>query len=78
MRRVLLALVAALVFAPAASAKPPVIGIGEQHPQIFTDEAFPPLGIREVRYIASYDALDNETERAELDTYLRAAGRPRR
>ncbi|WP_028062654.1 glycosyl hydrolase [Solirubrobacter soli] len=72
--RVLLALVAALVFAPTASAKPPVIGIGEQHPQIFTDPAFQPLGIHNVRYIASYDALENETERAELDAYLRAAG----
>ena len=38
--RVVLALVAALVFAPAANAKLPLIGIGEQHPQIFTDEAF--------------------------------------
>ncbi len=38
--RVVLALVAALVFAPAAHAKLPLIGIGEQHPQIFTDEAF--------------------------------------
>jgi hypothetical protein len=71
---VVLALVAALVVAPAANAKPPLIGIGEQHPQIFTDEAFAPLGIRDVRYIASYDALQDPTERAELDAYLRAAG----
>jgi hypothetical protein len=69
-----LALMAALVVAPAANAKPPLIGIGEQHPQIFTDEAFAPLGIRDVRYIASYDALQDPTERAELDAYLRAAG----
>jgi hypothetical protein len=69
------ALVAALALTPTASASATLrIGIGEQHPQIFTDEAFPQLGIREVRYIASYDALNHEAERVELDTYLRAAG----
>ena len=62
--RVLLALAALLVFAPAASAAP-LIGIGEQHPQIFTDEAFTPLGIRDVRYVASYDALNDPVETAE-------------
>jgi hypothetical protein len=67
-----LALVAALVLAPAAQATP-LIGIGEQHPQIFSDEAFPPLGIRDARFIASYDALNNDFERAELDAYLQAA-----
>jgi hypothetical protein len=65
--------VALLVLAPPAGAKVPLIGIGEQHPRMFTDEAFPPLGIRDVRFIASYDALRNEVERTELDVYLRAA-----
>jgi hypothetical protein len=72
-KALLTALAALLLLAPAASARP-LIGIGEQHPQIFTDEAFAPLGIRDVRYIASYDALQDPTERAELDAYLRAAG----
>ena len=31
----------------------PLIGIGEQHPEIFSDEAFAPLGIKDVRFIAS-------------------------
>jgi hypothetical protein len=66
------ALVAVLVLAAPARATP-LIGIGEQHPQIFTDEAFGPLGIRDVRFIASYDALRNDGERAELDRYLTAA-----
>jgi polysaccharide biosynthesis protein PslG len=70
--RLLLALVAVLVFAPAASATP-LIGIGEQHTQIFSSEAFPPLGIRDARFVASYDALDNDFERGELDAYMRAA-----
>ena len=71
--RVVLALVAVLVLAAPARAAVPLIGIGEQHPQIFTDEAFPPLGIRDARYIASYDALESDTERADLDAYLQAA-----
>jgi len=71
--RVVLALVAVLVLAAPARAAVPLIGIGEQHPQIFTDEAFPPLGIGDARYIASYDALESDTERADLDAYLQAA-----
>jgi polysaccharide biosynthesis protein PslG len=63
----------ALVLAPAAHAAPPRIGIGEQHAQIFTDEAFAPLGVTDVRFVAAYDALNSEWERAELDGYLRAA-----
>ena len=71
--RVVLALVVVLVLAAPARAAVPLIGIGEQHPQIFTDEAVPPLGIRDARYIASYDALESDTERADLDAYLQAA-----
>jgi hypothetical protein len=71
--RVLLAALLALVFAPAAHAATPLIGIGEQHPQIFTDEAFAPLGIKDVRFVAAYDALSSDWQRAELDGYLQAA-----
>jgi hypothetical protein len=71
-KALLTALAALLLLAPAASARP-LIGIGEQHPQIFTDEAFTPLGIRDVRYIASYDALNDPVETADLDTYMAAA-----
>ena len=70
--RVVLALVALLVFAPSAGATP-LIGIGEQHPAMFTDEAFAPLGVRDARFVAAYDALGNAVERAELDVYLQAA-----
>jgi hypothetical protein len=66
------ALLALLVLAPAASAQP-LIGIGEQHPGIFTDESFAPLGIRDVRYIASYDALNDPSETTDLDQYMLAA-----
>jgi len=70
--RVVLALVALLVFAPAGGAAPR-IGIGEQHPEMFTDAAFAPLGVKDARFVASYDALGNEAERTELDVYLGAA-----
>jgi hypothetical protein len=70
--RVALAVVALLLFVPSADARL-LIGIGEQHPQMFSDEAFPPLGIKDARFVASYDALGNEPERTELDGYLLAA-----
>ena len=36
----------------AAAAHAPLIGIGEQHPEIFTDAAFAPLGISDARFVA--------------------------
>ena len=71
--RVVLAALLALCFAPAASAAPPLIGIGEQHPQLFSDASFHALGVRDVRFIAAWDALDSDWQRAELDAYLQAA-----
>ena len=59
---------------PAAHAAPPKIGIGEQHAKVFSDPYFQQLGVREVRYIASWDALRSASQRAEIDTYLKAAG----
>jgi hypothetical protein len=71
-RAVLAALLLSLCLTAVAQAKTtgPLIGIGEQHPQLFSDEAFAPLGIKDVRFIASYDALNSDAERAELDAYL--------
>jgi hypothetical protein len=59
--------------AAEAAARLPVIGIGEQHPQIFGDEAFYDLGVRDVRFVAAWDALQSDWQRAELDTYMAAA-----
>ncbi len=70
MRTALALLVAVLLLAPAtAHAAPPKIGIGEQHPKVFSDPYFQQLGVREVRYIASWDALRSDWQRAEIDTY---------
>jgi hypothetical protein len=71
-RAVIVALALSVGFTAAAQAKStlPLIGIGEQHPQIFGDEAFEPLGITDTRFVAAYDALESDADRAELDTYL--------
>ena len=70
------AVVAAAVLPVSATAAPlpPRIGIGEQHPQMFTDSAFQNLNVRDARFIASWDALRfNDWQRDDIDTYLRAA-----
>ena len=60
--------------APAtAAAATPTIGIGEQHPQLFTQQRFQDLNVRHVRFIASWDAFKSDWQRAELDAYMRAA-----
>ena len=72
--RALFAVLVALFAVPAtASAAIPTIGIGEQHPQLFTQERFHELGVRHVRFIASWDAFKSDWQRAELDAYMRAA-----
>jgi hypothetical protein len=70
---VLLAALLLPVSAFAAPAKAPLIGIGEQHPQLFGDPSFHQLGLRDVRFIASWDALHSDWQRAELDQYMNAA-----
>ena len=72
--RALVAVLVALFAAPAtATAAIPTIGIGEQHPQLFTQEHFHELGVRHVRFIASWDAFNSDWQRAELDGYMQAA-----
>ncbi|HWK29896.1 MAG TPA: glycosyl hydrolase [Solirubrobacter sp.] len=73
--RLALAIVLALVLAtPAAAAtRPPLIGVGEQNVSVFTDPAFESLGLRDVRFVAAYDALHSDWQRQELDDYLTAA-----
>jgi hypothetical protein len=59
--------------APARAATPPLVGIGEQNPSIFTDTNWQALGVRDVRVVASYDALYSSWQRADLDAYMTAA-----
>jgi hypothetical protein len=63
-----------LCLAPAArAAAPPLVGIGEQNPEIFGDAHWRALGLKDVRVVASYDALDSPWQRAQLDQYMSAA-----
>ena len=74
MRLLLGVLAAMLIAAPSAqAAKVPLVGIGEQHPQLFTQPPFQDLGVKNVRFIAAYDALSSDWQRAEIDAYLESA-----
>jgi hypothetical protein len=71
-------LLALIVAAPAgaASKKPapiPVIGIGEQSPDIFGNYYFSKLRVKHVRIITSWNTLRVRWQRHELDRYMGAA-----
>jgi hypothetical protein len=69
---VAVALLAAVLMAPA-SAGALVVGIGDQKPEMFTDPLFENLGISHARIAVSWDALDSDWERQELDGWMGAA-----
>ncbi|MBI5104607.1 MAG: hypothetical protein HZB46_06410 [Solirubrobacterales bacterium] len=69
---VLAATLAAALAAPAAS-HALVLGIGDQKPDMFSDPRFHGLGVRHARLAVSWDALNSDWERAELDQWLNAA-----
>jgi hypothetical protein len=69
------AVLAALVAVPA-HAKPapiPVIGIGEQSPEMFASPYFKALGVKHARVITAWDSLRHKWSRDQLDTYMYAA-----
>jgi hypothetical protein len=69
-----LALAAAV---PARADAAPLIGIGDQHTQMFGDPHWEALGVRDVRFVAAWDALQSGWQRAELDQFMadaRASG----
>jgi hypothetical protein len=72
----LLALVCAtLLAAPGAAHAAPTIGVGEQHPHMFSDPHWHALALRDVRLIVGWDVLRDASTRGELDTYMTAARR---
>ncbi len=78
LRPILCAALAAAALLPAsatAAAAPPRIGIGEQHPQMFTDPAFQNLNVRDARFIAVLGraALRRLAARRTSTRYLLAA-----
>ncbi len=73
-RALILALVALALGAPPAAAAP-IVGVGEQYPQIFADQAWHDLGLRDVRLLVSWNATTIGFERREIDAYMAAAER---
>jgi hypothetical protein len=68
---VLLAVVAAV---PAgASRVGPLVGVGEQKPGLFRSHDWHRLGLRQVRYVAPWDALDDPVQGPLLDAWMAAA-----
>jgi len=53
----------------------PVVGIGDDKADMFTDPRFRALGIRAVRYDMSWDALSVTYQRQEVTTWMDAAKR---
>jgi hypothetical protein len=67
----------AAVRAPAAASRTlhPLIGIGDDKPDMFSDPRFLALGMRIVRYDMSWDALSVPYQRAEVTAWMDAAKR---
>ncbi len=73
------ALVAGLLAAPTASAKPGYrVGMGDQNKKMFAHKSFKALELERVRYIVSWDAGVDARQFREVGGYLLAARRARK
>jgi len=59
--------------ATGSAPAPVILGIGDQKATLFTDPHFTGLGVRYVRRVVAWDALDIGWQRAELDAWMNAA-----
>ena len=80
MTRVLLTISTSLILlalaAPAQAARKPIVGFGEQAPQIFSDFRWIDLDKNEghyIRYVMPWDALRRVQTRAVVDLWMKAA-----
>jgi hypothetical protein len=86
MRALLLAALLTLAAAAPAAAAPalqsapqkkqwpiPVVGIGEQNPEMFTSPYFKALKVKHVRVVTAWDSLRHRWSRQALDSYMHAA-----
>ena len=80
MTRVVLTIATSLILlacaAPAQAARKPIVGFGEQAPQIFSDYRWINLEKNEghyIRYVMPWDALRRESTRAVVDLWMDAA-----
>jgi hypothetical protein len=65
-------LVFAALASPAAAHKP-IVGIGDQHPQMFSDPAFRALGVTHSRYLLSWDWYRSKAMVHRTDAWMAAA-----
>jgi Glycosyl hydrolase catalytic core len=72
-RRLCLSLLAFLILATPAAAKAPVVGLGDQHPQMFADPAFVSLQIKHSRYLLSWDWYQRRRSVWATDAWMTAA-----
>jgi hypothetical protein len=69
----LAAATAVALLAMPAGAGALVVGIGDQKPDMFADPLFTGLGIQHARLAVSWDAMENDWERDQVDQWLEAA-----
>src|SRR3954454_8376177 len=72
-RRLCLTLLAFLVLAAPAAAKSPAVGIGDQHPEMFSDPAFRSLDVDHSRYVLEWDWYRSRRKIAAADWWMSAA-----
>jgi hypothetical protein len=72
-RLVCLTLLAWLVLAAPAAAKAPAVGIGDQHPEMFSDPAFNALGVKHSRYLVAWDWYRDPHSVWATDVWMNAA-----
>jgi hypothetical protein len=73
LRRCLLLAVLVLAALPATGHAAPLVGIGEQKPEMFADPRWRALGVSEARYMTPWDTLRDRKQRQKLDTWMTAA-----
>ncbi|HEX3256679.1 MAG TPA: hypothetical protein VHQ96_12885, partial [Gaiellaceae bacterium] len=74
MTRVVLTISTALLLlglaGSAHATSKPIVGIGEQNPNMFLDARWQALDKPDVRYVMAWDGLRYKAQRASLDWYL--------
>jgi hypothetical protein len=63
----------ALALAPAAHAAAPVIGYGDQRPEMFSDPLFAQLKLRDSRVVVEWDTFRFKDKTDRLDAWMAAA-----
>ena len=72
-RQLSLSLLVLLALAAPAAARAPVVGIGDQHPYMFSDPDFLRLGVTHSRLLLSWDWYRDPATVAQTDQWIAAA-----